>query len=983
MSVNVGKTDYNAQGSLEGVELLISQGKIDQAAKELKRHREKYSVTRGSNNEGFILFLSAKVAHENADYEVALELAQKSFDILRITTENKKIGKILLLLSRIYSALGNLSETESCARDALATFRRIRDRAGIFDCYNKLAWVLYVRGDYEKSAKYLKEAIDSLRKHATSNQKAAISVARYSSNLARIYIRSGNWDEAADLLESCIDKNRLYNMNDSLIINLLSLGYLSTLKRNQRQAWYCLEEARHLLEQTKQYHRETIIYEEYLGKYYLEFGEIDKSIECLSSGIAKTDQIASESALSSQLRRHRSEAYLAIKQYDKAVKDSKLAHKIAEKIGEKLEIAHSLRILGVAKLRLRQKDAGAEYLRKAEDVFNGLSSKFDRAVALLDFAHENFVRNSEYEYRRSQAHIVTARFVFEEMNARYYVAESWLVEADLHAKFGKFDFALKAVEEADELFSALGETEKTKAVRLVRDDLEKKLVDNALSPRNEFLLFKDYLSEKEYKNVRQGTLNENLEVLARRTGADHAFIGVCSGSVDDFTVLASMKFSDKLACKACRLFPPDQLQKLQGRPIFVTAPDFTKANGLSLFLKSFPGATSLIMLPLAISDRKIGILLLQKDAAGLEGKFFGEKDLNFAVAFSDVIAFKTIEEEQNALSEDNKRLRQQLEERCAFPNVITRDEEMLRMLERVIQVKDSPISILIEGETGSGKDLIAKTIHYNSIRAKKRFVSVNCAALPETLLESELFGYKRGAFTGADRDKAGLFEEADGGTFFLDEIGEMPLSIQVKLLRVLEDQEVVRLGETTGRKVDVRVLSATNRDLKQAMDAGSFRQDLYYRLSALTLKIPPLRERRADIALLIDHFLKQADKKVTLSPEVFSKLVEYSWPGNVRELENEIKKLVLLCDSNGIVETSLLSKKFFKASAESTGPELPEFDLSQGKFSLYGYLEAFEKMYLIKALKEKNWIKKHAANVLKIPESTLRLKMKQYGIKKS
>jgi two-component system response regulator AtoC len=982
MSANLKKTEFTAQGSLDRIELLISQGKIDQATKELNRYKEESRVNPGSIKEGWVNFLSAKVAQENAEYNVARELALKSFDALRVSTENRKIGKILLLLSRIYSSLGEMDETESYARDALATFRRIRDRAGIFDCYNKLAWVLYVRGDYEKSAKYLKEAIESLRSHAAGNERVAMSLTRYSSNLARTYIKSGEWDDAADLLKTCIDENRLHNMRDSLVINLLSLGYLSILRRNQRQAWYCLEEAKHILEQSKQFRRESIIYQEYLGLYYMEFGELKKAVETLNKGISGAEEIAPQSALSSQLYRYRAQAFLALGDYARSTEDSEKALRTATKIGEKIEIAHSFRVLGISQFKLDQKEAGAEYLRKAEELFAGLSTKFDQALALLDFARENFIHGSEYEYRRAQAHLVTARFAFEEMEARYWVADSWLVEAELHSRFGRYDLALKGVEEAEALFGALGETEKTNSARLARHGLEKNLVDCALSPQNEFLLFKSYLSDNEYKNVRQGTLDENLEVLARRIGADHAFIGVYGSSVDDFRVLAAVKFGDDRARDLCRLLSQEQLQKLEGRPVFATAPDFAQANGLSAFLKKMQDATSVMIVPLQVSDQKIGLLLLQKDAAGLGGKFFGQKDINFAVAFSDVIAFKAIEAEQNALAEDNRRLRLQLEETCVFPNVITQDEEMLRMLERVLQVKDSPISILIEGETGCGKDLVAKTIHYNSVRAKKRFITVNCAALPETLLESELFGYKRGAFTSADRDKAGLFEEADGGTFFLDEIGEMPLSIQVKLLRVLEEQEVVRLGETSGRRVDVRVLSATNRDLKEAMEKGVFRQDLYYRLSALTLRIPSLRERSEDIPLLIEHFMNQSDRKVDLSPEVFNRLLEHSWPGNVRELENEIKKLVLLCDSSDVVDVNLLSKKFFKSTAQDSSPELPELDIKSDGFSLYGYLESFERKYLEQALKENKWVKKHAAATLKIPESTLRLKMKQYGIQK-
>lgn len=982
MSANLSKTEYIAQGNLDRIELLISKGSIGEAGDELRRLREKCKIVRGSIDDATIQYLSSKVAHESADYTTALDLALRSFEILRDSTENRRLGKVLLHLANIHSSLGDMDSTESFARDALATFRRIRDRAGIFDCYNKLAWVLYVRGDYVKSAKYLKEAIESFKKHAGENQKAAISLTRYKSNLARIYIRSGDWDEAADLLKSCIDRNRLYNMKDSIILNLLSLGYLSTLRRSQRQAWYCLEEARQALEQENKYHRSAIIYKEYLGLYYMEFGEYEKALKTFDAGIKAASEIAPDSALISQLLRYRAELLLHLGEFDQAAENAARSLEIASAVGEKLEIANSHRILGVARHRRGEGDKGAESFRKAEEIYSQLSNKFDKALALVDFARENFIQNSEYEYRQAQAHLVTARFTFEELEDRYHEAESWAVEADLHARFGKHDLALKSIEEAEELFGALGETNRTNAVRSMRMHLENKLVERALSPENEFLLFKNYLNESEYRNVRGGSLAENLEVLVKRTDSDHAFLCLFNGTDGDANVLAAVKYDDDRIREACRNISVKDIQSLDGKPMMVTSSEAAKNNGLGGFLSKFPDATSIILMPLQISDKKLGVLMLQKDVAGLGGRFFGQRDIDFAVAFSDVIAFKAIEAEQTELAEDNLRLRRQLEESCVFPNVITRNEDMLHMLDRVMQVKDSPISILIEGETGSGKDLIAKTIHYNSVRAKKRFISVNCAALPETLLESELFGYKRGAFTGADRDKAGLFEEADGGTFFLDEIGEMPLSIQAKLLRVLEDQEVVRLGETKGRRVDVRVLSATNRDLKEAMESKAFRQDLYYRLSALTLRIPPLRERKDDVPLLIEHFLEREKRKVSLSTEVFSGLVEYDWPGNVRELENEIKKLALLCDESGVVDGGLLSSKFFKDNGNSGSPDISALDLSNQEFSLYGFLEEYERKFILKALQENRWIKKHAASSLQIPESTLRLKMKQYGISK-
>jgi len=309
---------------------------------------------------------------------------------------------------------------------------------------------------------------------------------------------------------------------------------------------------------------------------------------------------------------------------------------------------------------------------------------------------------------------------------------------------------------------------------------------------------------------------------------------------------------------------------------------------------------------------------------------------------------------------------------------------MFQMLSQVRQVVDSNIAIAIQGETGTGKDLLARAIHYNSNRRDKRFISVNCAALPESLLESELFGYKRGAFTGADRDKAGLFEEADGGTFFLDEIADMPLSIQAKVLRILENQELTRLGDTEPHKIDVRIVSATNMDLDVQMEKGLFRQDLYYRMAVMTFRIPPLRDRREDIPPLIAHFLKESDKEV--DPELMKLMIGYEWPGNVRELSNEIRKMSLLSGDSQVIGKAMASDKFVGRAAAngngSGGGAVAVFDdISFDRdYSLYDYLAEREKRFIVRALREKRKVKKHAAAMLSIPESTLRLKIKQYNI---
>ena len=334
--------------------------------------------------------------------------------------------------------------------------------------------------------------------------------------------------------------------------------------------------------------------------------------------------------------------------------------------------------------------------------------------------------------------------------------------------------------------------------------------------------------------------------------------------------------------------------------------------------------------------------------------------------------------------------------RITFANIITQNDELREIVEKLKQIKDYDISILLEGETGTGKDLFAKAVHYSSRRKDMRFIPVSCAALPEGLLENELFGHKKGAYTGADRDESGLFEEAEGGTLYLDEIAEVPLSTQVKLLRAIEEKEIVRLGETTPRRINVRIISSTSRDLKESIHDGSFRQDLYYRLNTFHVKIPPLKQRKGDIPILVRHFLreygiKDGDLEDLDLRIVVKRFLEYCWPGNVRELENELKRMVVLFQAGNGDPTRLLPEKLHKFSQRSSwGAEDDRIFSSPGmghqvaaNVSLFQEVAEFEKEKIIQALSQSNGIKLRAAKLLGVPEATLRNKMKKYGIKTS
>lgn len=979
MNPNLSNRKRIVLDELNQIELLILKGKLSQAKALYAIHADE------SDNTNEIVkadlgYYSALILHAELNYKEALKKALSSFEFFRSTSDNRKIGKLQKLIARIQMDMGDLEEAEQTYRDCLATWRRIREKTGIFECYNRLAQIKFIKGDYDGSANFVLKAIDSFKSAAKDDSNAEITLIRYSGNLARIYLLSGKWDEAEKLLRECVEHNRRHHVTDSLVRNLLSLGYLGIRKRNQRLCEDCFAEVKSLLDSTQLPREEGILYE-YMGEYYTEFYKFDLALQAFQKALKVAQKMPSNNTMISQTYRRRSELYLAMGRHDLAYKDAKIALNAAREVGENVEVAASLKVLALASLRHHVADDKTDYISEAENAFTTINEKYELARMHLAFSAIETKDDDIAKIGWCRGHLKEAQDIFSELDARYYSAVTSLIDAELAYRVSKFDRAFDAISKAERYFETSGNEDDISAVIGLRRKIEAGMVEIATSDENEYNLVRSIIEPAEYTRLRQADLNYSLQFLAGRVMADRAIIGILDMSKKSFSALASHEFEAENISALERIIEHAGIQSDNQKPYYVTAP-YQSSNGSAEIFSAFRDAGSIILIPMDLGSQKSAVVYLQRNHDSAKSAYFTKADLNLSVAFADILAFRAIEEEKVSLEKDNLRLQTQLEDRCAFPNIVTGNQAMLKMLEKVIQVKDSSIAVLIQGETGSGKDLLAKTIHYNSVRKEKRFISVNCAALPETLLESELFGYKKGAFTGADRDRAGLFEEADGGTFFLDEIGEMPISIQAKLLRVLEDQEVVRLGDTKGRKVDVRLLSATNSDLKAMMKEGRFRQDLYYRLSAMQLVIPPLRDRRDDIPLLISHFLEKYDPSVRMDAEVKQLFINFSWPGNVRELDNEIKKLVLLAGERKQITKEILSHKFFKEGNSQKDLNLPEIENFDSGFTLYDYISMFEKKYIRDALAKNRWVKKHAANSLGIPESTLRLKIKEYGIKK-
>ena len=341
--------------------------------------------------------------------------------------------------------------------------------------------------------------------------------------------------------------------------------------------------------------------------------------------------------------------------------------------------------------------------------------------------------------------------------------------------------------------------------------------------------------------------------------------------------------------------------------------------------------------------------------------------------------------EHLALREDNTYLKQQLKARYKFENIICTSDKMQRVFGMIDKVAATDSTVLILGESGTGKELVARALHYNSPRSQNAFVPVNCGAIPEELLESELFGHEKGAFTGAFRTRIGRFELAGGGSIFLDEVSEMSPNLQVKLLRVVQEREFERVGGIKSIKADVRIIAATNKNLEEEVAMGRFREDLYYRLNVIPITLPPLRDRKDDIPLLVRHFLnKYASNSpktlIDFSKKAMSVIMNYNWPGNVRELENIVERMMVLCDTQE-VELSDLPDKILSGSTNASS-DIPQIDLPETGIDLSTAVSEFEKSIIIQALNRSNWVKNQAAKLLHVNRTTLVEKIKKQKLQK-
>ncbi|MCK4224204.1 MAG: sigma 54-interacting transcriptional regulator [candidate division Zixibacteria bacterium] len=928
---------------------------------------------------GELYYLEGLIFFGQARYGEALKKAQSAYQLLKHTLKNRRIAQVHLLMGNILIATGELKRAEIEIQDAKASFRRAGDEKGIADAYNKLAQIFFIQAEFDRSIECLNQATE----HAKKIKEGQLMIARLSGNLSRIYLLMGEWTKAQRHLHESIRQNELIKNEISNCRNLLSLGYAACQQRKFKEAEGFYEKALNII-QKKYLERELAIYHEYRGELAFEQKEYDQSYRNVSQAIQIGEKIAPQSSLVCQSYRILAQLQLATQRLNLAESSCQKAVELSKHLNEKAEEGIVYRVWGQILAQKNNKKLAKENFKLSMTCLEKIGCKFELAKTYLCAGEETvFDPKERLEYLSKAKHLFGELFSEKSTGFAYYMGSVQFGEALALFEIQDYDNSIDSLNEAEALLGEFKaekspvEEEKRLEISKFRLKVEKVVAEKSISFDNRYNIFRRFLSEIESNQVsaerpanQEEEICQNLNLLAKKLQADRGFILLKNG--EDQTL--SPNFSFNLSSEEIEQIR-STLYRLNGELTSLSKPVYSTSGKTNLFSGNKQEVLSLLLVPLKIGEELKGVLYLDRKKNGPFTKPFRRDELNLTVAFADIIALKLAEIENKKLGEENLRLKQQLKEKSAFSNIITQNSQLLEILWKLSQVKDTNLSILLEGETGTGKDQIAKAIHYNSNRKNKNFVVVNCAAYPETLLENELFGHKKGAYTGASQDKKGLIEEADGGTLYLDEIAEINPATQIKLLRVLEEKELTRLGETRPKKVDIRVISATSLNIKEQIEKGLFRKDLFFRLNTIHVQLPPLRDRKEDISLLVNHFIKihtanGGSKLSQPSPAIMELLANYDWPGNIRELENEVKRLVAIKDGESVVAADMLTEKFGMKE-----------DQSFSDLSLYERVATWERQFILKALIESNWVKKAAAASLRIPESSLRFKIKQLKIK--
>jgi transcriptional regulator with GAF, ATPase, and Fis domain/tetratricopeptide (TPR) repeat protein len=940
-----------------------ARGDLQLALECLDDARADLRSTRDATQLGKLYALRANILYELGQYTRSLRYCNLAYKLLRDTGENAQLAQLELILGSLWNRLGDPEQARQYYTSALSTYRRIDDRTGTAKALNNLGILHKNACEWRESIRCFGGALDIGEAQGLLRFTASVRL-----NLGIVHYKLGDWTLAEESLKQARQSSLENSFSSTLVLAELALGNLERRRRRWSQAAElyngALERAR-----ANNYRREEVLATEFLGELHLDRERYDEAAELLSRALHKAEEFAPGGDLINEICRRLGEARYAQERWDEALTLGQRALSSSSRINDQYERAIACRLVGLAYERLGRPEEARQFLGEAIDSLTRIGESFELGRTLLLAGEVDTAGDSEPAESLKQAF-----GIFLSLESRGYAARAAWAAADWFVRRGRLDEATVYLDRALVLTSEEEEPELWARLMRLRREVENEYADHWVRAGGGLESFQELTRLFRGSTDLNTALVEVLRLGISRSQSDRGFVAL-GDTPGSLKLVAAQGLSPAEA--GAILGTLERMVKdlvADQRPVIVS-----QVSGDPRFSieerEELGGTRCLALLPLALPSGSPGVFYADRKRDNDLGAF-NQGDLSLLTLLSNLAALSVLEHQRKELLKENQSLKSQLWHQ-PYVEVVTRNARMIEILRMAEKVADSGASILVEGETGTGKGLIAQSIHDHSRRRQRPFIQINCAALPEPLLESELFGHMQGAFTGAVREKIGLFKEAEGGTLFLDEVDKTTETLQAKLLHVLDKKEIRPVGSTRWQAVDTRVICATNVDLRERIRGGRFLEDLYYRLNDFIIKVPPLRERTDDIPILIDHFLARfatqyGKGELILLPELRKALVEYEWRGNVRELEKTVRRMVVLADDNEPLGLNALPFERPLAAAAS----------SPGNSSLRDEVARTERRVIADALERFLWNKSRTARELKISYPCLLKKIKEHGLER-
>jgi transcriptional regulator with GAF, ATPase, and Fis domain/tetratricopeptide (TPR) repeat protein len=918
------------------------------------------------------LALSLAILHyEQGRYRPAHRAATLAYRLLRDSPRHRDLGRTETVLGVVALRTGEWESAREHFENVIGTYRRAGYQEGLAAAYNNLALVYKNQGRFKESTRYLEEAL-----RIAERCGFFVDSATYLHNLGILHDKLGEFDIAEEHFQRALTIYTEVGYHAGRCRALNCMGIVRRRRRDFAAAESLSRQALAIAEE-RDYARERVIVEEALGDLAVERGDFDTARRHYEVTHDLAEQVAPDSDLTVQIVRRLGDLAWATSDLEAADRHASRAIELARELGDRFEEGCALRLRGLLRQEQGDLENAAAPLQEAIDLFSALGIRYELARLHLA-AGTGWRRRARRGKARgildqSVASLRRAVAGFEGLAVPPWTARALLELARSELMRGLLDEAVIHADHATSLLSADDDAGLSAEIEEFRVEIERGLIDGTSASSNEFAAFEE-VRDVLRRGDADGAVQDVLSVVARRANATRGFVVAPSASGAP-EVVAALAIAPR---SAHDLFT--EIERRVGAPRLAGAPLVSSRAGADDRFRDLASVTTigprttLAMVPLPLPSGEPGFLYLDRGEDGPYGAF-KQREINLIAVLANHVAMSILELQRQKLARENSALRGRLLGSANDHGIVTRSPELLEILSLLDRVGPSDATTLIEGETGSGKGLLARAIHASSARTEKPLIQVNCAALPEHLLESELFGHVQGAFTGAVRDKVGLFVEASGGTLFLDEVDKTSITIQGKLLQVLDTKEVRPVGGNRGQIVDVRVLCATNVNLKARIARGEFLEDLYYRLNDICFRVPPLRERPEDVPLLIDHYARHYASEMGkdirgVDPELVATFAGLPWRGNVRELEKAMKRMVVMANDGDVLSLRLAPRELLKV----------EEDASDGPATLRAEVAKVERRVIAQALERHNWNKLQAAKELSLSYPTLLQKIKIFRL---